>query len=142
MVNSVNWLFDGFLLLFNLHVAFMLFYFWNVMGFHPYVMLYFLALFFCLRVVFLPRTFFLLCIVLLDVPQFHVLYLFFFFCALFLYLPFFPKLYQNCKTISKFACPTGPQHSHVARPEPLKPISCSSMPKGSFERQPLLPPPL
>jgi hypothetical protein len=40
-----------------------------------------------------------------------------FLCALSLYLGFSPNI------VSKTACPTGPQHSPVARPEPLRPVS-------------------
>jgi hypothetical protein len=45
MANSVNWLFDDFLLLFNLHVSFLLFfYFWNV-GLSSFCHALFLSLF-------------------------------------------------------------------------------------------------
>jgi hypothetical protein len=44
------------------------------------------------------------------------------------------------KIVSKTSYPTGPQHSPVARPEPLRPVTCSSMPQGTFGRLPFLPP--
>jgi hypothetical protein len=74
MVISINWLFDAFLLLFSLHVVFLLFFhFWNVgLTFSCYVLFpcfILLDLFFELCVVFFLRTLLLLHTVLLDVPQ-------------------------------------------------------------------------
>jgi hypothetical protein len=125
MANLVNWFLNYFLLLFALHVSFLLFfYFWNVVC-HPSLMLYYL--FFCLCIVFL-----------LSLSSFWALSygmclsctLLSFLCALSLYLGFSPNI------VSKIASPICPQHSHVAHLEPLRPVAFSSMHKSSVERHP------
>jgi hypothetical protein len=42
--------------------------------------------------------------------------------------------YTTEKTIFKTTCPTGPQHSPLDHPKPLRLVTYSSMPKCSFER--------
>jgi hypothetical protein len=77
-----------------------------------------LALFFCLCVVFLLRAYVLLCTFFLLCA--YVLPCLFFLLCIFFILRFFSSI------SSKIACPTGPQHSHVACPKLLRLIACSS----------------
>jgi hypothetical protein len=125
MANSVNWLFDAFLLLFNLHVAFLLFfYFWNVgLSFSCYalfpcfILLILRAVHTCLPFAHFPPSahFPAGCTsvarsldFLLPLRTFHILRI-------------FPQNFiKTAKNAFKTACPTCPQHSLVAHPEPLR----------------------
>jgi hypothetical protein len=94
-------------------------------GCHSPVMLYFLfySFVFILRCVFLLFTFLLLCTFLLDVPQLHSLAFLLPPCTFHLLRIFPQNFIQTAKNVFKTACPTGPQHSPVAHPKPLRPIS-------------------